>query len=76
MGAGSGAKPELPGASLEVLGRENGRSTTAIEQIPFKKNLRNPKKTRVASFSNLSRLFFTRSVVKGPRTTLALPVEG
>jgi hypothetical protein len=54
MGAGSGAKPELPGASLEVLGRENGRSTTAIEQIPFKKNLRNPKKTRVASFSNLS----------------------
>ena len=55
MGARSGDKPELSGASVEVLWNENGRLSTAIEQIPFKKNLRNPKKTRVPSFSNLSR---------------------
>jgi hypothetical protein len=54
MGDHSGAKPELPGASLEVLGTDNGGSTTALEQRLFKKFLRIPKITSVASFSNLS----------------------
>jgi hypothetical protein len=54
MGARFGAELDLPGAPAEVLGAVDERSVTAIEQTLFKKNLRNPENTSVASFSNLS----------------------
>jgi hypothetical protein len=50
MEARSGAELDLPGAPAEVFGAVNELSTTAIEQIFFKKKSPTSKKAQSSKF--------------------------